>query len=235
MSLLKKIRRYSVFYFVASLSLVFSVQAKVFDKDLLQEMAISYVAAQINISNDTQLDLSALPLDSRIPDRTCNTEPELLIPSDPPFNRQVTLQIKCNDAQSWAQYVHVRIVEMAPVVVTSTNLARGEIITSSHLTIEMKPTHFIRAQYLDDLKVLIGSRSKRNIRSGTPVLLNQICMVCKGDPVTIYANIKGLRVKTSGIALEDGILGEQINVKNKKTGKVLNARVDGVESVQVNI
>ncbi|MBB1386408.1 flagellar basal body P-ring formation protein FlgA [Pseudoalteromonas sp. SG45-5] len=235
MSLLKKIRRYSVFYFVASLSLVFSVQAKVFDKDLLQEMAISYVAAQINISNDTQLDLSALPLDSRIPDRTCNTEPELLIPSDPPFNRQVTLQIKCNDAQSWAQYVHVRIVEMAPVVVTSTNLARGEIITSSHLTIEMKRTHFIRAQYLDDLKVLIGSRSKRNIRSGTPVLLNQICMVCKGDPVTIYANIKGLRVKTSGIALEDGILGEQINVKNKKTGKVLNARVDGVESVQVNI
>jgi flagella basal body P-ring formation protein FlgA len=37
------------------------------------------------------------------------------------------------------------------------------------------------------------------------------------------------------VALEDGTLGEQIQVKNKKSGKVLNARVDGVESVQVNI
>jgi flagella basal body P-ring formation protein FlgA len=83
--------------------------------------------------------------------------------------------------------------------------------------------------------MLIGSRSKRNIRSGMPVLLNQICMVCKGDAVNIYATIKGLRIKTTGIALEDGTLGEQVQIKNKKSGKILNARVDGVESVQVNI
>ena len=99
----------------------------------------------------------------------------------------------------------------------------------------MRPAHFIRVQYLDDPAQLIGSRSKRNIREGMPVLLNQICMVCKGDSVNIFANIKGLRVKTTGVALEDGTLGEQVRVENKKTGKVLNARVDGVESVQVNI
>jgi len=56
-----------------------------------------------------------------------------------------------------------------------------------------------------------------------------------GDSVNIYANLRGLRIKTTGIALEDGTLGEQIQIKNKKSGKVLNARVDGVESVQVNI
>jgi flagella basal body P-ring formation protein FlgA len=235
MSLLKKVRRYSVFYFVASLCLTSHLHAKVFSKDLLQEMAVSYVATQISTTNDSKTQLSALPLDSRIPDRSCNTAPEMLIPSDPPFNRQVTLQIKCNDAKSWAQYVHVRVIEMAPVVVTSTNLARDEIITRAHLSIEMKPTHFVRVNYLDDPIMLIGSRSKRNIRSGTPLLLSQVCMVCKGDSVNIYANLKGLRIKTTGVALEDGTLGEQIQVKNKKSGKVLNARVDGVESVQVNI
>ena len=60
-------------------------------------------------------------------------------------------------------------------------------------------------------------------------------MVCKGDAINIYASTKGLQIKTTGVALEDGTLGEQILVENKKTGKVLNARVDGVESVQVNI
>ncbi|GAB0112346.1 flagellar basal body P-ring formation chaperone FlgA [Pseudoalteromonas distincta] len=235
MSLLKKIKRYSVFYFVTSICFAWNLQAKVFDKDLLQNMAISYVATQINDLDNKKIQLSALPLDSRIPDRTCLTDLELSIPNPPPFNRQITLQIKCNDTQSWAQYVHVRVEEMAPVVIVNENLARGEIITSSHLSIEMKQIHFIRAQYLNDPKILVGSRSKRNLQRGMPVLLNQVCMVCKGDSVNIYASLRGLKIKTSGVALEDGTLGEQIQVENKKTGKVLNARVDGVESVKVNI
>ncbi|MBB1407370.1 flagellar basal body P-ring formation chaperone FlgA [Pseudoalteromonas nigrifaciens] len=235
MSLLKKIRRYSVFYVLTSLCLTLPLEAKVFSKDILQQMAITHVAAQINNLDESKIQLSALPLDPRTPDRSCESEPELLLPSDPPFNRQVTLQIKCNDTNNWAQYVHVRVTETAPVVVANVNLARGEVITAAHLSIEMRSTHFIRVQYLDNPALLIGSRSKRNIRSGMPLLLSQICMVCKGDAVNINANIKGLKVKTTGIALEDGSLGEQVKVKNKKTGKVLNARVDGVESVQVNI
>ena len=235
MSLLKKVRRYSVFYFLASLCLAAPLHAKVFSKDLLQEIAISHIAEQVTVPLEKNVEITALALDSRIPDRVCENEPGLVVPNEPPFTRQVTVQIKCNDAQSWTQYVHVRIVKMAPVVVATANLARGEVITKSHLSVQMKPSQFVRVQYLDDPLMLIGSRSKRNIRSGMPVLLNQICMVCKGDAVNIYASIKGLRIKTTGIALEDGTLGEQVQIKNKKSGKILNARVDGVESVQVNI
>lgn len=235
MSLLKKIKRYSVFYFVASLCIANSAYAQVFNKIQLQEMAINYVANQIGDMDEKRIKLSALPLDSRIPDRSCNTQPDVSSSSTPPFNRQITTQVKCNDPQGWAQYVHIKVVKLAPVVVTTANLARGEIITNSHLKVEMQPIHFVRVQYLDNPKLLIGSRSKRNIREGLPILLNQICMVCKGDSVNIYASLKGLKIKTTGIALEDGTLGEQILVENKKTGKVLNVRVDGVESVQVNI
>jgi len=213
MSLLKKVRRYSVFYFLASLCLATPLHAKVFSKDLLQEIAISHIAEQVTVPLEKNVEITALALDSRIPDRVCENEPELVVPNEPPFT----------------------IVKMAPVVVATANLARGEVITKSHLSVQMKPSQFVRVQYLDDPLMLIGSRSKRNIRSGMPVLLNQICMVCKGDAVNIYASIKGLRIKTTGIALEDGTLGEQVQIKNKKSGKILNARVDGVESVQVNI
>lgn len=235
MRLLKKTRRYRVFYLLASLSLALPVKAQVFTNNTLQKMAVSYVAEKMNAINSESIEISAAPLDERLPDRYCASNPAISTPSEPPFNRQVTLQIKCENESSWAQYVHVRIIETAPVVVANTNLVRGEVITASHLSVEMKPSHFIRVQYLDNPKALIGSRIKRNIREGMPVLLSQICMVCKGDAVNIFASIGGLRVKTTGIALEDGTLGEQVKVENKKTGKVLNARVDGVESVQINI
>ena len=68
MSLLKKIKRYSVFYFVTSLGMAFPVSAQVFTKASQQEMAVKYIAEQIGEHDSEQIHLSALPLDSRIPD-----------------------------------------------------------------------------------------------------------------------------------------------------------------------
>jgi flagella basal body P-ring formation protein FlgA len=68
-----------------------------------------------------------------------------------------------------------------------------------------------------------------------PVTTNMICMVCKGDKVTISANQSNLTISTSGIALEDGNMGDSIRVENSSSGKVLRARVSGVESVEVNL
>ena len=60
-------------------------------------------------------------------------------------------------------------------------------------------------------------------------------MVCKGDNVTIYAKTRTLTIKTTGVALQDGNVGEQIRVRNQKSGKTISARVKDVESVEVNI
>ena len=234
MSLLKKSRRYSVFYFLASLLSITQVHAEVYKNEQLQQIAIDFVSEQLTDLESTP-QVSALPLDSRIPDRVCESPLSKEVPTTPPFNRQVTVQLKCEDINSWTQYVHVRIIELEPVVVVTTHLSRGEVIRAEHLRLEMKPKQFIRTQYVQDESILIGSRIKRNLRDGTPIVMSQVCMVCKGDNVTIYASLRGLRIKTTGIALEDGTLDELVRVKNKKSGKVLNARVDGVESVQVNI
>ena len=235
MSLLNKSRRYNVFYFLASLCVVSPAYGQMYSKEKLQTLAASYIKQQLSPKSDEFTQVTTLDLDSRIADRYCENALQLNTPSEPPFNRQVTVQLSCEDLQGWSQYVHVRIVELAPMVVASEHLSRGEVIQAHHLSVEMKPKHFVRVQHVQDTQHLIGSRSKRNIRSGLPIVLSQICMVCKGDSVSIVATIRGLKIKTSGLALEDGTLGEQVRVKNAKSGKVLNARVDGVESVQVNI
>ena len=219
MSLLKKSRRYSVFYFLASLLSITQVHAEVYKNEQLQQIAIDFVSEQLTDLESTP-QVSALPLDSRIPDRVCESPLSKEVPTTPPFNRQVTVQLKCEDINSWTQYVHVRIIELEPVVVVTTHLSRGEVIRAEHLRLEMKPKQFVRTQYVQDESILIGSRIKRNLRDGTPIVMSQVCMVCKGDNVTIYASLRGLRIKTTGIALEDGTLDELVRVKNKKSGKV---------------
>jgi flagella basal body P-ring formation protein FlgA len=59
-------------------------------------------------------------------------------------------------------------------------------------------------------------------------------MVCKGDIISIFAKTSTLTIKTQGVALKDGNLGEQIQVKNQKSGKIVSGRVKDVDSIEVN-
>ena len=120
-------------------------------------------------------------------------------------------------------------------MVANDHIARGQIISADDLTTEQRPQHFVRARYIEQPEVIVGSRSKRSIRRGLPISMNQLCMVCKGDNVSIIARFNGLTIKTSGEALEDGGVGDNIRVRNVKSGRLINAKVTAVETVAVNI
>jgi flagella basal body P-ring formation protein FlgA len=59
--------------------------------------------------------------------------------------------------------------------------------------------------------------------------------VCKGDNVSITSGSKLIAVKTLGIAQQDGILGDTINVTNQRSGKTVRGRVVGVAAVQTGM
>ncbi|WP_105254920.1 flagellar basal body P-ring formation chaperone FlgA [Pseudoalteromonas sp. T1lg75] len=210
-------------------------QNKDYSRERLQALAEQHIIALAQIKPQQELQVKAIDLDARIGSRHCAQEPELSTASEPPFNRQVTVQLKCPEPALWTQYVHVRIDKLSPIVVANSHIARGQIIAATDVSTELRPQHFVRARYVEAPDLVIGSRSKRTIRQGLPINLNQLCMVCKGDSVTIVAKINGLTIKTSGEALEDGGLGENIRVRNRKSGRLLSAQVTAVETVAVNI
>ncbi|TMP77662.1 flagella basal body P-ring formation protein FlgA [Pseudoalteromonas phenolica] len=235
MSLLKKTKTYQIFCALACFVTSLSSQAQVYLNQQLETGAETYIRDQIKFKVGTRIEINALPLDTRLKSRKCASPLLFSSNATPPFNRQVTVRIKCEDLASWTQFVHVRIEELFPVIVTTQNINKGELITAESITTEFKPKHFVRASNLDTEENLIGSRSKRVIRTGASIGLHHICMVCKGDNVTIYAKTRTLTIKTTGIALQDGNIGEQIRVKNQKSGKTISARVKDIESVEVNI
>jgi flagella basal body P-ring formation protein FlgA len=57
-------------------------------------------------------------------------------------------------------------------------------------------------------------------------------VIKRGDTVSMEANIGGITVKTSGTAISDGRIGQQIRVKNNQSARVINAKVIGSGQVQ---
>ncbi|CAH9065951.1 hypothetical protein PSECIP111951_03499 [Pseudoalteromonas holothuriae] len=235
MSLLKKTKTSAFFTTMVYILLSCEVYAQGFNNQALEETARSYISSLTITKPDSNLQIYAIPLDSRLATRQCKTPLDVSTNATPPFNRQVTVQLKCDDLSGWTQYVHIRIEELFPVIVSKEMISKGELLTEQHLKLEYRPKHFVRSSYIEDFNLLIGSRSKRTLREGMPIGMNQICMVCKGDIVNIYAKTPTLTIKTSGVALQDGNLGEQIRVKNQKSGKIVSGRVKDVDSVEVNI
>jgi flagella basal body P-ring formation protein FlgA len=93
----------------------------------------------------------------------------------------------------------------------------------------------LRGQYFSDIDAVIGTRTKRRIAKGSPILGNQLCFVCKGDAVSIYAKTEHLQIKTLGEAMRDGNIGESIRVKNINSNKQLEATVIGIGEVEVRM
>ncbi len=234
MSMFKKIDSFLVIYIFIIALLSAKGYARVYTKLELQQMAVDFVAQNAPQLEQGERKITASNIDARTPKRYCDSMPQVSTARDTYNYRQTTIKIKCLDEKNWQQFVHVRSTDMIPVIVASSAINKGERIESHHLTTALKAKHLSRGNHATNINALIGSRSKRTVRVGQPINKNQVCSVCKGDRVTIIAQTKGLRIKTTGEALQDGGIGDNIRIKNAKSGKKIKGNVVNVDTVAVS-
>lgn len=238
MSLFKKNLYFFILIQIAALAMT-SLKAKVYSKLELQQIAIDYVAdnrqPNPNRHPNSQLSITALPLDTRIKTRTCQRELQVSAANPINTNRQSTIKIKCLDQNNWQVFVHVKQLELVEVITAAKGISKGQRITAQHLTSKQVAKHLTRSNQFKSSTNLIGSRSKRNVRAGQTINYNYICTICKGDKITILASFKGMTIKTQGEALEDGRIGDNISIRNVKSKKKIQARVLNTELVKVTI
>ena len=73
-------------------------------------------------------------------------------------------------------------------------------------------------------KILIGRKVKQNLRKGQyvqPRHLFRKYSVNEGDPVVIFSKLKNTEVSTGGIAIKSGNIGDILEVKNRRSGKII--------------
>jgi flagella basal body P-ring formation protein FlgA len=199
----------------------------------LTAKAQSWLLAQLEPQQSDTLQIDVSALDERIGDKTCQQELEFSL-SQPITQRQNTIKVSCPLTPGWQLYVPVRVDEVITAVVLRQNLVSGSVINDSMLETVSRERRFARGSVVSSSKQVIGAKTRRALSIGQILTLQDVCLVCKGDVVTISVSNNGLNVVASGIAQSDGSLGDNISVLNKQSNRTISADVIAVNQVSIH-
>ena len=201
--------------------------------DYLQEQAQTFVLDQLDVPLDAQAEVTAGTIDERLPLNHCEEGLTISLPAKMEIRRNTTVYLKCEGDKPWDLYLPVRVSIQKPYVTVADPVAKGDILSESMLTLAYQDQTLIRGDYLTDPSALIGVRSKRELKPGQPIRLTQVCVVCKGDQVTLSAENSSMQIKTMARALQDGSFGDMIRLVNTRSGRTVQGQVSAVGSVIV--
>ena len=155
--------------------------------------------------------------------------------SDESLNQSyVSVRVSCTN-NDWYLFTSAQVTRTKEIVVTSGAVSPGTVLSASNLTLASVDIKRLRYSAFTDVDALIGARMKRRNVDGQAVQSNMLCFVCKGDRITIRASLGGMAVKTSGIAQQDGVIGDTIKVLNASSQKPVIAEVASAQEVVVHL
>ncbi|MBA6389478.1 flagellar basal body P-ring formation protein FlgA [Colwellia sp. BRX10-3] len=216
------------------LAIVNPGSAMTFDRDYLYNLIKTHVENNVSLPAQGKLKVEVAEIDPRISLQPCLSPLTANIPENH-NGRNVNVKIVCPDEESWQLYIPVKIQTIVPVLVTRMRMNKGTLLNSTNIEIIFKDNSQIRGTVLTDPKVVFGARTKRNLSQGGAITNKNTCFVCKGEPVNIVAMSDNFEIKSFGIALDDGSLGEIISVRNKKSGRVIQGQVNAINQVVINL
>jgi len=178
------------------------------------------------------LSVNAANIDPRIKATDCLEPLDTSASSTSSTRSNINVLVEC-PADDWKVYVPVRISASVPMIVSTRQLGRGEIISASDVTTSMIELQRFRKDGFTTYDQVIGAKLKRNVRLGDVVERNDVCVVCRNEKVTIQAVKGGMTITTQGTALQDGSAGDQVRVKNDKSQRIIEGIVTGIAEITI--
>ena len=204
----------------------------------ISSLAKAAVSNKLDVPANAKVDITPQNLDSRLTPPRCLGPVVAELASDREIGRNNTVKLSCDSpdlAYPWQVYISVRVDILFPVVVANEILSAGELISDNQISVRYVEQSTLRGQQFNETSEITGTRVKRRVAKDAPIFANNLCFVCKGDAVSIYARTANLTIKTLGEALSDGNLNDTIRVKNANSNKQLDARVTGIGEVEVRM
>jgi flagella basal body P-ring formation protein FlgA len=180
--------------------------------------------------------VTAAALDARLRLPACAEALQTETPYGRTRGKRVTVRVSCEGVPAWKIHVPVDVDTIGSVVTTVHGLARGAVLQRSDLVLSETELGRLGHGYFLDPTLVVGQRLKRPMPAGTiltPNLLEVPAAVKRGQTVTIVANTGGIGVKMNGKALEDGALGQVIDIENATSGRRLQGIVRSARSVEI--
>jgi flagella basal body P-ring formation protein FlgA len=140
-------------------------------------------------------------------------------------------RVTCSAPDGWTLRSRVNVSVSLPVWVASRDISKQRPITRSDLCLQRVQLESLSRGFSVEPELLMDYRSPRLIRAGQAVDKNSLLaplLVRKGESVLIRAEQTELHVSMQGEALQDGVAGEMIRVRNRSSQKEIQAEVSTV-------
>ena len=194
----------------------------------ISAFAQQWLVAQYSLPGN-RVKASATPVEARLGLADCHGMMVASLPPNLPPRSRMSVQVRCTAGAGWIVHVPVSVQIFRDVLVTTRPLLRGDGVTAGDVRSESRDITRLGYGYVDDLGQLAGRTLARPLGPGsvlTPSALGGREMVRAGDHVQVVAQLDGIEVRASGIALGSGDNGARLRVRNEVSGRVVDAMVD---------
>lgn len=183
------------------------------------------VEPRLAVYNDaTTLDVTVGAIDPRLRLPACAAPAVTL----PPVNAAImTAKVDCQ-GPAWTIYVPVRLHAWIDAVVAAANLSPGTKLEAGDLTRGRTDMFANNGSLLTDVKEAEGKMLRVGLPAGSPVLspfLEYPVVVHRGQKVLLTLTASTMTIKAPARALEDGRIGDSIEVENPESQKTMRATV----------
>jgi flagella basal body P-ring formation protein FlgA len=151
-----------------------------------------------------------------------------MTPHGPRGLGRTSVTARCESPQPWAASLTATIEVWRPVAVAAHAIAGQAALQTSDIAMEPRNLADLHGQYVDAAARIVGWTARRPIASGAVLNLRQLVApiaVNKGDEVRIRSGLGAVSVSMNGTALDNGMPGEQIAVRNTQSSRVIKAWV----------
>ncbi|MBL4899321.1 MAG: flagellar basal body P-ring formation protein FlgA [Colwellia sp.] len=218
------------------LFVLFSVtsHSTTWDKAYIEALAKTYLEEKLLPPVGGKISIRVANIDPRITIKPCQQKLIANIP-EKRTSRNVNVKISCADSMSWQMYLPARIEKTFAVVIATTTIEKGATLSKDNISIKYLASNKIRGKKFTDITTILGGKAEKRIGKGRAINIKNVCLVCKGDSVTITATSPNFIIKTQGIALSSGNLNKQIKVKNARSGKVIRSKVTAINQAAIHL
>lgn len=196
--------------------------------DLVKDLLEAYLLARADDAPGARLSIKSIeqirPFELPVGVVTCE-----VVPADPAIigSRRFSLIFRVDGKVKANLALRIELQALAPVAVAASSLPRGAVLSPKDVRLVEKDITGLR-EYYKVTETLLGKGLRRAVKSGEVIhegMLATLPVVRRGELVTMTVRSGALVLTASGLALDNGGLGEAIRVRNNSSQKEVVGRI----------
>jgi len=188
-----------------------------------------------NAADNPAIEITLNNIDPRLKLRKCHNPISASTDETAEKRGRLTVIVTCDYPIAWKVLLSASIDEYGEVMVARKTITRKSVLMEQDIEKKRVKVSSLRKQPLVDKLQVIGSTSKRQLRAGSILFEDSVCLVCRGDHVKISAKSRYLNIDLEGIALADARIGDTTLVRNKQSKRSFSAKVIGKNHLEVSL